>query len=66
MTKHSYKYGMRLRGYSPGAQPKTGFLARLDSPSDKYYDIIVYERELTVDEVHHYDLDYLGAKLEVE
>ena len=58
MTTHptEYKYGMRLRGYSPGAQPK-GVLRREDSMTDKYYDIIVYDRPLSAEEISNYDLD---------
>ena len=50
-----YKYGMRLRGYAPMCQPKDGFIRREDS--DKYYDIIVYNRELTQEELNQYELD---------
>ena len=42
-----YLYGMRLRGFSPGCQPKDGFVARKDSDSKKYWDILVYDRQLT-------------------
>lgn len=54
-----YVYGMRLRGFSPGCQPKHGFVERLDDPSGKYWDILVYDRELTPEEVRDYDLDRL-------
>ena len=53
-----YKYGMRLRGYSPGCQPK-GVTLREDDPSGKYYDIIVYDHRLTEKEVTDYELDEL-------
>lgn len=53
-----YKYGMRLRGYSPGAQPK-GVLRREDDTSGKYHDIIVYDRQLSAAEVASYELDEL-------
>ena len=52
-----YKYGMRLRGFAPLCQPKYGFLRREDSSDDRYWDIIVYNRELDEDEMKHYDLD---------
>lgn len=55
-----YKYGMRLRGYSIGAQP-TGVVNREDDPSGKYYDIITYKSRLTPEEVDHYSLDPLTA-----
>lgn len=57
-----YKYGMRLRGFSPGCQPKHGFWTRRDDISGKYWDIIVYTRRLTEEELRNYDLDYLGEE----
>ena len=56
--KPEYRYGMRLRGYSPGAQPK-GVLRREDDTSSKYHDIIVYGRQLSADEIASYELDEL-------
>jgi len=56
-----HRYGMRLRGFSPGAQPK-GCIRREDDKTGKYHDIIVYERELTADEVEHYSLDELKGE----
>lgn len=53
-----YKYGMRLRGFSPGCQPP-GVKDRLDDETGKYWDIIVYDRELTETEIKDYELDYL-------
>lgn len=54
-----YAYGMRLRGFSPGAQPR-GVLERQDDRSGRYYDIIIYDHALTDKEVRDYELDYLG------
>lgn len=34
----TYIYGMRLRGYSPGCQPKEGLVMRLDDRTGKYHD----------------------------
>lgn len=51
------KYGMRLRGFAPMCQPKEGFVRREDDPSGRYYDILVYSRELTEKEVRNYELD---------
>ena len=53
------KYGMRLRGFSIGCQPMDGFVERVDDPSGRYYDILVYNRKLTEQEVENYELDYL-------
>lgn len=52
-----YAYGMRLRGFSPGCQPKRGFVCRLDS--NKYHDILLYDRKLTEQELRDYELDDL-------
>lgn len=55
----SFYYGMRLRGFSPGAQPK-GVLRREDDTTGKYHDIIVYGRQLSAAEIAEYELDYLN------
>ena len=54
-----YRYGMRLRGYSPGAQPR-GVLRTEEDKTGTYHDILVYDRQLSADEVSNYDLDELG------
>lgn len=56
----TYKYGMRLRGFSLGCQPMEGFKKRLDDMTVRYHDILVYDRELTEEEMKHYSLDFLG------
>ena len=55
-TPTEYRYGMRLRGFSPGAQPKE-VLRREDDTTGTYYDIIVYGRPLSAEEISNYDLD---------
>ena len=55
-------YGMRLRGFSLGCQPKEGFLCREDDTTGKYYDVILYNRKLSDKEVSDYELDYLGER----
>ena len=57
----NYKYGMRLRGFSIGCQPRKGFVERQDDTEGKYHDIIIYNRELTEDELNKYELDRLGT-----
>lgn len=52
-----YKYGMRARGFSIGCQPMDGFYKRLDSSDNRWFDILVYTRELTEQEVKDYQLD---------
>ena len=57
-----YKYGMRLRGFSPGCQPKEGLLRREDDNMGDYYDIVVYNRPLTEKELSGYELDDLNIR----
>lgn len=57
-----HKYGMRLRGFSPGCQPMKGLIRREDSTSRRYWDILVYNRELTADEIRNYELDELKGE----
>ena len=56
-----YLYGMRLRGYSPGAQP-SGVIDGRDDPSGKYYDIIAYGHPLSEKECEDYELDYINPE----
>ena len=58
----TYRYGMRLRGFSIGCQPRDGFLDREDDPSGRYYDILVYERQLTEKELEDFELDFIGEE----
>lgn len=53
---------MRLRGFAPLCQPKEGFIRREDDQTGRYHDIIVYNRELTVEELRDYELDFLGGR----
>ena len=55
-----FLYGMRLRGFSPGCQPMHGLVERQDDVTGKYYDILVYNRELTEDELKNFELDFIG------
>ena len=55
-----YKYGMRLRGFSLGCQPRENFYQRIDDTTNKYYDIIIYTQLLTLQQTISYELDYLG------
>lgn len=56
-----YKYGMRLRGFSPMCQPMQGLVAVHEDVTGRYYDILIYERRLSEKELQDYELDYLGA-----
>jgi len=55
-----YKYGMRLRGFSPACQPMNRLVRREDDPNGKYHDILVYSKPLEEHEQKIFDLDYLG------
>ena len=57
----TYKYGMRLRGFSIACQPMEGFVERIDDYTGRYHDIIIYDRELTDKEVEDYELDRLDS-----
>ena len=58
-----YNYGMRSRGFSPGAQPKDGLLEAEADPFDEYWNVLIYSRKLTKQECHDYELDELGARM---
>lgn len=53
-----YKYGMRLRGFSLGCQPKKGFV-RVEDGTEKYHNILYYNRKLTEEEIRNYELDLI-------
>ena len=54
----TYWYGMRLRGFSPGCQPMDGLDAVMEG-NEKYHNILIYNRELTDEEIRDYELDRL-------
>lgn len=60
-----FRYGMRLRGFSPGCQPMKGLLRREDGDK-RYYDILIYERPLTDKELRDYELDDLNSGKETK
>jgi hypothetical protein len=57
-----YTYGMRLRGFSIGAQPTRGILFADDDPAHKYHSILTYSQPLSVKDCEDYELDYLGER----
>lgn len=56
----AHKYGMRLRGVSPGCQPR-GFLGWKDGDG-RYHNFIFYPTKLPLKYEHFYDLDYIGEE----
>lgn len=69
--KYRYLYGMRMRGFSPGCQPKDGFVECLTETAEnrelwqkhfkRYYNLLIYDRKLSETELTEYELDYLGS-----
>jgi hypothetical protein len=53
--KKIYRYTYKLRGYSIGCQPMTGLKEVITSTSHKF-EILEYDRELTVNEINNYEL----------
>ena len=65
MEIHAYKYGMRLRPYDIGCQPKDGFVCVAEGGTvdgRRYHNFIYYTNRLDRETADHYDLDYLGSK----
>lgn len=57
-----YIYGMRLRGFSLGAQPMRGLVDAFDDKDGKYYSILCYNRLLSNKELSDYELDFIGEE----
>lgn len=67
MDEKHYKYGMRLRPFGIGCQPKEGLMECTDEKIRRddgryYHDVIVYDRKLSAHEIADYELDYLGEE----
>ena len=58
----TYKYGMRLRGFSIGCQPMKNLVERIDDTSGKYHDILIYSEKLSDEDIKDYELDFLGEE----
>lgn len=63
ISRLRFRYGMRLRSFSPSCQPKDGFIERQDDETGKYHDILIYNRPLSDEELTNYELDFLGGGL---
>ena len=64
MEKTLYHYGMPFRGVAPGAQPKG--IVEFFPPSmqyPQYWNVIVYDRELTSKEVSDYELVFIKKEV---
>ena len=55
-----FLYGMRLRGFSPGCQPMNGLVDVDYDESGRFYDILIYDRQLTDQELRDYELTEVG------
>lgn len=61
----AYKYGMRLRPYDIGCQPKDGFVCVAEGGTvdgHRYHNFVYYISNLDRETAANYDLDYLGVK----
>ena len=57
-----YKYRMRLRGFSIGCQPMDGLIRRENDGTNKYHDILIYDRELSEKEIKNFELDFISSE----
>ena len=57
-----FLYGMKERGFSPGCQPRDGFIERIDDVFNEFYDILIYNRKLTKEELEEYELSYITER----
>lgn len=57
-----YQYGMRLRGFSPGCQPKEGFIAADDDVLGEYHNMLYYDHRLTHTQCEDFELDFIGKR----
>lgn len=65
MEIQAYKYGMRLRPYGIGCQPKDGLLCVAEGGTVdgySYHNFIYYIARLGKETADNYDIDYLGSK----
>lgn len=58
-----WMYGMKMRPFGIGCQPKDGLVKQYETKG-KYYNILVYNRRLTKEEIYQYELDCLGTFIE--
>ena len=66
MEIYAYKYGMRLRPYGIGCQPKDGFVCVGEggtADGRRYHNFVYYISKLDSETAADYELDYLGSTL---
>ena len=64
LTRYRTMYGMKHRGFSPGCQPKDGLVRREDDATGQYFDVLIYNRELSESEIKNYELEFIGEIME--
>lgn len=65
MEIYVYKYGLRLRPYCMGCQPKDGFVCVGEGGTihgRRYHNFVYYINMIDEETAAQYDLDYLGSK----
>lgn len=55
-----YVYGMRNGYYGEGKQPENGLLDYFVDETETFFDILIYERELSPYELWRYDLEFMA------
>lgn len=59
-----YRYGMRLRGFSPMCQPTDGLVdispEKVKKNGRTYWNVLTYDRKLSKKELEDYELDFIG------
>lgn len=53
------KYGMKYRGFAPMCQPMKGLISAEEDGSGKYYNILIYDRMLSEEEIREYELEVI-------
>ena len=61
-----WKYGMRLRGFSPLCQPMRGLTDVAEDSTGRYHNILSYDRQLSLEEMERYELTFVGMEGAVE
>lgn len=68
----AYFYGMRMRPFGPGSQPKSNLIVGFDNNTvadefkvdtkRNYYNIVAYSEPLSDKQCKEYELDYITVK----